>query len=56
MRIHYLQHVPFHLETTRESAKLLVENCREELDGSQYVQSEKDIIESLGVPNTKVGT
>ena len=34
----------FHLETTWESAKLLVENCRDELDGSQYVQSENEIL------------
>ena len=30
----------FHLETTLESAKALIESCREDLDGSQYVQTE----------------
>jgi len=30
----------FHLETTLSSASALIENCRDELDGSVYVQSE----------------
>jgi GMP synthase-like glutamine amidotransferase len=34
----------FHIETTEASAALLVENCREELDGSTYVQSEAEIL------------
>ena len=34
----------FHLETTCQSAKLLIENCRNELDGSQYVQTENEIL------------
>ncbi|MCK5361165.1 MAG: amidotransferase, partial [Gammaproteobacteria bacterium] len=34
----------FHIETTESSAKLLVENCREELDGSVFVQSEEEIL------------
>jgi GMP synthase (glutamine-hydrolysing) len=34
----------FHLETTMESAFALIENCRNELDGSRYVQSEKEIL------------
>lgn len=33
----------FHIETTENSAGLLVDNCREELDGSTYVQSESEI-------------
>ncbi|HCN24448.1 MAG TPA: amidotransferase, partial [Candidatus Marinimicrobia bacterium] len=35
----------FHLETTLGSAKALIENCRNELDGSKFVQNEKDILE-----------
>ena len=34
----------FHLETTMQSAKLLIDNCRVELDGSRYVQSENEIL------------
>ncbi len=34
----------FHLETTPESARLLLENCRDELDGSNYVQEESEIL------------
>ncbi len=34
----------FHLETTPESARALVENCREELIASTYVQSETVIL------------
>lgn len=37
----------FHLETTLTSAEKLVDNCRGELDGSKYVQSENEIL--LGV-------
>ncbi len=34
----------FHIETTRDSAALLVQNCRHELDSSTYVQTEEEII------------
>ena len=34
----------FHLETTPEIAQELVSNCRDELDGSRYVQSEAEIL------------
>jgi GMP synthase (glutamine-hydrolysing) len=34
----------FHLETTLQSAKALIDNCSDELDGSKYVQSEKEIL------------
>jgi len=34
----------FHLETTQSSAAALIENCRDELDGSQYVQTEKQML------------
>lgn len=34
----------FHLETTVETAAALIENCRAELDGSQYVQSEAEML------------
>ena len=34
----------FHIETTLQSATALIENCRDELDGSQYVQSENEIL------------
>lgn len=37
----------FHLETTPETAAALVQNCANELDGSKYVQSEKQILENL---------
>jgi len=37
----------FHLETTEQSAKAIIENCRNELDASEYVQSE---IEMLSKP------
>ena len=34
----------FHVETTSDSAALLVKNCRDELDGSVFVQSEEEIM------------
>lgn len=34
----------FHLEITPESATALIQNCRSELDGSQYVQSEAELL------------
>ncbi|MEX0961045.1 MAG: type 1 glutamine amidotransferase [Burkholderiales bacterium] len=34
----------FHLETTPESARALVENCRDELVPARYVQSEREIL------------
>jgi GMP synthase-like glutamine amidotransferase len=34
----------FHLETTPESARLLVDNCRNELVPAQYIQSEAEIL------------
>jgi GMP synthase-like glutamine amidotransferase len=34
----------FHLETTFQSATALIENCRDELDGAPYVQSEVEIL------------
>ncbi len=34
----------FHLETTAESAKSLIDNCGDELDGSSYVQSKNEIL------------
>jgi len=34
----------FHIETTADSATLLVQNCGDELDGSTYVQSEGEIL------------
>ncbi|HOT45652.1 MAG TPA: type 1 glutamine amidotransferase [Spirochaetota bacterium] len=33
----------FHLEATPKSVRALLDNCRDELDGSRFVQSEKDI-------------
>ncbi len=36
----------FHLETTLESAQLLVEHCSDELDNSTYVQSIEKILQS----------
>jgi len=38
----------FHLETTPESAARLVENCRDELDGSRFVQTEEEILAGGG--------
>lgn len=34
----------FHLETTFESAIELIRNCRDELDGSRYVQTEDEML------------
>ena len=34
----------FHLETTPTSAQALINKCRDELDGSVYVQSESEIL------------
>jgi GMP synthase-like glutamine amidotransferase len=34
----------FHLETTRQSAEALIENCREDLDGSRFVQIESELL------------
>ena len=34
----------FHLETTLDSAKALIKNCHNELDGSKYVQSEVEML------------
>jgi GMP synthase (glutamine-hydrolysing) len=36
----------FHLETTRDSASALIDNCAEELDGSLYVQDAEAILHS----------
>lgn len=36
----------FHLETTPESASLLIENGYDELDGSRFVQTEEEILNS----------
>ncbi len=38
----------FHLETTPEAARALIENCGNELDGSRYVQSEAEILSEPG--------
>ena len=35
----------FHIETTPQSAALLVQNCSDELDGSRYVQSAEMILD-----------
>lgn len=34
----------FHLETTPESARALIENGRDELDGSRFVQTEQEML------------
>jgi len=34
----------FHLETTAESARLLINNARDELDGSRFVQTEEEML------------
>jgi GMP synthase (glutamine-hydrolysing) len=36
----------FHLETTLSSAKALIENCKNELTGGKYIQTEAEIISS----------
>jgi len=38
----------FHLETTFDSARALVENCRNELDGSEFVQDENELLTDDG--------
>jgi GMP synthase-like glutamine amidotransferase len=37
----------FHLETTQATAKDLIEHCRNELDGSKYVQSESEMLSDI---------
>jgi len=37
----------FHLETTADSAKALIENCRNELDGSRFVQTEEELLSDI---------
>ncbi len=39
----------FHLETTPTSAKALLDNCRHELDGSRFVQSEAHILSNMAL-------
>ena len=34
----------FHLETTPQGARDLIENCGDELDGSRFVQSESEML------------
>ena len=34
----------FHLETTPDSAQVLIDNCSDELDGSRYVQTAEEIV------------
>ena len=34
----------FHLETTMEAARKLIDNCRNELDGSPFVQKEEELL------------
>ncbi len=36
----------FHLEATPDSVRMLLDNCREDLDGSRFVQSEEEIKEN----------
>lgn len=38
----------FHLETTPESARMLIDNCRHELDDSRFVQTENEIMSNRG--------
>jgi GMP synthase-like glutamine amidotransferase len=38
----------FHLETTPDSAAALLDNCRDELDGSRYVQQEAEMMAQPG--------
>ena len=37
----------FHLETTLESATALIENCSNDLDGSQYVQTKNEMLSKV---------
>lgn len=37
----------FHLETTRESAASLIQNCGDEIDGSRYVQTETEMLSDM---------
>jgi GMP synthase-like glutamine amidotransferase len=41
---HNIIGLQFHLETTPESAKAIVENCSDELIDGQYIQSETEIL------------
>jgi len=49
----------FHLETTPASARSLIRNCRDELDGSRFVQTEKEMLacgERFTLANELMGT
>ena len=37
----------FHIEYTRQSIDSIIENCRDEMDGSIYAQTEKQIYDSM---------
>jgi GMP synthase-like glutamine amidotransferase len=41
--------IQFHMEMNRESGSLLCGYCRDELDGSEYVMSENEIMEGFSV-------
>jgi GMP synthase-like glutamine amidotransferase len=43
----------FHLETTPESARAIVENCRDELVDGEYIQTEREI---LSAPQERYGS
>ncbi len=42
----------FHLEATPGSIRALVDNCRDDLDGSEFVQSEQDILNPVHIGNS----
>ncbi|MBE0655923.1 MAG: type 1 glutamine amidotransferase [Bacteroidales bacterium] len=41
--------IQFHIEMNVESGFLLCENCKDELEGSEYVMSENEIIEGFSI-------
>lgn len=43
--------IQFHNEMNTEGGILLCENCRDELDGSEYVMSENEIMEGFSIYN-----
>jgi GMP synthase-like glutamine amidotransferase len=45
----------FHLETTPDSARTLIENCRDELAGGAYVQGEETILSADAATYAKMG-
>ncbi len=46
----------FHLETTSESARALIDHCKDELVPGQYIQSESELREASNIAYTKINS